>query len=156
MRGWLVRGELRLRRWEQWIEQRVAGLLRGAAGRADAPSSPAPADAATLCIDARGFYQYCRLLQALLDAADSSGMPSAALVREIADELFLVPAWMRALDLVPTRATLCLLCAAQDERLPPAAGVAPLREWLVAWLGDEHVPSDAEIGAWFREHRRTS
>jgi len=154
VRGWLVRGELRLRRWEQWIEQRVAGLLRGAAGRADTPSSPASTDAAMLCIDAQGFYQYCCLLQALLDAgADGTGMPSAALAREIADELFLVPAWMRALDLVPTRATLCLLCVAQDERLPPAAGAAPLREWLVAWLGEEHVPSDAEVGAWFREHR---
>ncbi|WFD19892.1 hypothetical protein MCAP1_002133 [Malassezia caprae] len=152
VRGWLVRGELRLRRWEQWMEQRVAGLLRGAAGRADTP--PAPAAAATLCIDAQGFYQYCRLLQGLLDA--DGALPSAALAREITDELFLVPAWMRALDLVPTRATLCLLCAAQDERLPPAAGAAPLREWLVAWLGKAHVPSDEEIGAWFREHRRPS
>ncbi|WFD23522.1 hypothetical protein MEQU1_002214 [Malassezia equina] len=55
VRRWLVRGELRLRRWEQWVEQRVAGLWRGAAGFTAMPS--ACKEAAPLCINAQGFYQ---------------------------------------------------------------------------------------------------
>ncbi|WFD27599.1 hypothetical protein MNAN1_002599 [Malassezia nana] len=115
VRGWLVRGELRLRRWEHWVEQRIENLLRGAAGRLDVPSTSWASSDVPLSIDAQGFYEYCRLLQALLE----TDLPSA-LAHEITDELFLVPAWMRALDLVPTHATLTSGC--RRRRAPRRCG----------------------------------
>ena len=152
-RGWLLRGELQLRRWERWVEERLASRVSGGAGTtgelAAVPGAPVP-----MCFDARVFHRYCELLVALLDAA-AAGVPgaptTASLSHELTEELFLVAAWMRALDLVPLRATLCLWCSAQDERLPPVVGKAPIRAWLAQWTD---VPDEAETAAWFRRHRQ--
>ena len=78
---------------------------------------------------------------------------SRATTDQLWEELFLIAAWMRALDVTPMRETLCLWCSVHDERLPPAASTASWRTWLAQWLGEASVPSDAELGAWYRAHR---
>ncbi|WFD31536.1 hypothetical protein MSPP1_002574 [Malassezia sp. CBS 17886] len=154
-RGWLLRSEMRLRRLERWLGARVHALLGGLGGP---PAAPAPVDdvLAPIHFDARLFHRYCELLYALLHVPEmptvlgvAGGAPHA-LAAEVCEELALVLAWMRALDLVPQRATLCLACATLEETLPPGASAAPLRAWLVAWLGEGGVPDDGEMGAWVR------
>lgn len=156
-RGWFLRGELQWRRWERWWEDRVTGLWGGGPSAVnawndagEASSSPAPP---ALCLDARVFHQYAELLLALIETAPGLGA-TASWAQAMTEELFMVAAWMRALDLTPQTSTLCLLCSAQDELLPPMSGAMPLRTYLSTWLGAEHVPSDDAIGAWFRQHHR--
>lgn len=148
MRGWIVRGELQLRRWERWMEQRVRAMWR-------TPSPPVPAaPLPSVTLDARIFHHYCELLMTLMEV-DVSAAPRTD-ADEAWEELFLVAAWMRALDVAPLRETLCLWCAAHDERVPPAASSAAWRAWLAQWVGPANVPDDGEAGAWYRAHRARS
>lgn len=161
-RAWIVRSELQLRRWERWIDQRVRALWRGASFSSASSSRPEQAphnedvpmtlsetlSSPYICYDARVFHQYCELLITLLEAP-----MQLASCPDLCEELFLVAAWMRALDIVPLHETLCLWCSAHDELLPPAASTAAWRAWLAAWLGEDRVPTDAQLGHWYRVHR---
>lgn len=130
---WLLHSELRL--------QRLEARMRGLFARDPVPIQGAPA---YVCFDARIFYHYCELLLALARAPTPE--PGAW------EELFLVPAWMRELDVAPLPDMLCLVIAALDEALPPGiAGSASdaLRAWLRAWT---QVPTDDAVGAYIRAH----
>lgn len=148
-RGWIVRSELQLRRWERWMEGRLRRLWRGAADTLPPVtiSTPLP----HVCLDARVFHHYAELVLTLMEV-DFPGA-SRATTDQLWEELFLIAAWMRALDVTPMRETLCLWCSVHDERLPPAASTMSWRTWLAQWLGEASVPSDAELGAWYRAHR---
>ena len=92
---------------------------------------------------------YAELLAALLNAGGG---------RALAEELFRIPAYLERLDLAPERDTLCLLYCVQDTQLPPGVALSrtqtPLHAMLAAWLGAEALPSDDEIGAYFRAQHR--
>lgn len=139
---WLVRGEQRLRRWERWLEQRVAKLFSSAptTTAVDVPLEPTP-----VVLDARVFARYAMLLYTLRSVGGGTG---------IYEELFRIPAYMQALDLAPERSMLCLLYCAQDEVLPPGVasrqGQTPLDVALRQWLDEAEIPGEAEIGEWFR------
>ncbi|KAI3613905.1 hypothetical protein CBS9595_004082 [Malassezia furfur] len=145
--SWLLRGEQRLRRWERWLAARVAALFaRAPPGDAEVPAAPAP-----LTLDARVLHRYAELLAALLDVGGG---------RALAEELFRLPAYLARLDLAPERDTLCLLYCVQDTQLPPGVAQArtqtPLHAELEAWLGAAALPTDDEIGAFFRAQQRRS
>ena len=144
--SWLVRGEQRLRRWERWLAARVAALFARAPKEADVR---VPRAGAPLTLDARVLHRYAELLAALLNAGGG---------RALAEELFRIPAYLERLDLAPERDTLCLLYCVQDTQLPPGVALSrtqtPLHAMLAAWLGAEALPSDDEIGAYFRAQHR--
>lgn len=147
-RSWLLRSELRLRRWERWLDERVRALFRSHA----APGVPAERGGAPpVRFDARIFHRYCELLALLVHAAQPPALSSEAW-----EELFLVLAWMRALDVEPLRKTLCLVSVELDASLPPGVArgaAAPLHGWLAEWLGEAALPSEAELGEYFRERQ---
>ena len=80
-RSWLLRSELRLRRWERWLDARVRALFRSHA----APGVPAERGGAPpVRFDARIFHRYCELLALLVHAAQPPALSSEAW-----EELFL-------------------------------------------------------------------
>ncbi|KAE8215387.1 hypothetical protein CF327_g1327 [Tilletia walkeri] len=81
---------------------------------------------------------------------------SAALEPPTHDELLLVFAWMRALRVRPSRATLYILCIHLIETLPPGLirpgqPTGPLTEWLEKWLGWRSLPSEEQVVGWLKQ-----
>ncbi|THH07586.1 hypothetical protein EW145_g3282 [Phellinidium pouzarii] len=80
-----------------------------------------------------------------------------------ASEISITLAWMRALDVVPTRGPLALALALWSEAsvrgplLESYGGVSEyerLYHWLVKWLGRERMPTDAAIASAFQNLKR--
>ncbi|WFD43652.1 hypothetical protein MPSI1_002316 [Malassezia psittaci] len=147
-RNWLLSSEQRWRRWERWLESTVATWFSRASGAQE--TEPRLEVIVPMTLDARVFHRYAVLLATLLEASGSGA---------IAEELFRIPAIMRQLHLEPLRATLCLLFCVQDTQLPPGIALrrtqTPLYMMLSAWLGQENLPSEKEIGEWYRRNQRT-
>ncbi|WFC99967.1 hypothetical protein MYAM1_002713 [Malassezia yamatoensis] len=146
-RNWLLSSEQRWRRWERWLESTVSTWFSGASEVQE--TEPHLEVTVPMALDARVFHRYAVLLATLLEASGSGA---------VAEELFRIPAIMRHLQLDPLRGTLCLLFCVQDTQLPPGIALrrtqTPLYTMLNAWLGQENLPSEKEIGEWYRRNQR--
>jgi hypothetical protein len=165
--GWFWRREMQLRRAERWLWDRLSRLTAGPS--ADS-SKEAPLDDSValhqfsqrpIVFNDALFHEYVRLVQLLRTSDAVSGIPASRLPAQ--DEIFRVLSWMRALHVTPRRKTLRIVCLELAEHTPPAASggrdtssaAGPLHDWLASWLGEEAIPTEAEVGAYFKRHSDT-
>jgi hypothetical protein len=65
-------------------------------------------------------------------------------------EIPLVLAFMRELNQVPSRRTLCLALWSYEEGGAYGRDREKLEKWLLAWLGPYKIPGDLEVAAFRR------
>lgn len=67
---------------------------------------------------------------------------------EYAYEIPIVLAYMKELDILPARRTLCMAMWRYEESGVYTGQLRRLRQWLIDWIGVEGLPDDEEIGAY--------
>ena len=156
--GFMWKAHAQMERWSQRLVSAFPNYegrrypLRGAQeeGLVGQQGRPAPKERDEVGFDADVFDHYLQIL------------PYVNMEAEVPwDEYIQVLAWMKRLDIQPTRYILLQVCCALDHLLPPAtesvhawSAAGPLHDYIADWLGEESVPQRQDVGAFARAQQR--
>lgn len=156
--GFMWKAHAQMERWSQRLASAFPTYegrrypLRGPQeeGLVGQQGRPAPKERIEVGFDADVFDHYLQIL------------PYVNMEAEVPwDEYLQVLAWMKRLDIQPTRYVLLQVCCALDHLLPPAtesvhawSAAGPLHGYIADWLGEESIPQWQDVGAFGRAQQR--